>query len=176
MQPRRMNYVQQFIKLRIIICHYEQGASTNWNLSREEPCRIRFRTMWRCCKGTIHVALHYARMADTLSIMTWIERPPASVTCAVEHKGRTKLWQQKQNKLHGLSPRANYTDRATAACRRSDWQLLRTEGCHVVSVTDQYGRILRFLDRSRYFSIKELLSCTHEAECTPFQIHYFFFW
>jgi hypothetical protein len=32
------------------------------------------------------------------------------------------------NKLHGLSPRANYTDRATAACRRSDCQLLRIEG------------------------------------------------
>jgi hypothetical protein len=31
-------------------------------------------------------------------------------------------------KLHGLSPRANYTDRATAACRRSDCQLLRKEG------------------------------------------------
>jgi hypothetical protein len=30
-------------------------------------------------------------------------------------------------KLHGLSPRANYTDRATAACRRSDYQLLRIE-------------------------------------------------
>jgi hypothetical protein len=30
--------------------------------------------------------------------------------------------------LHGLSPRANYTDRATATCRRSDCQLLRTEG------------------------------------------------
>jgi hypothetical protein len=27
-------------------------------------------------------------------------------------------------------------------------------GCHVVSVTDLYGRILGFLDRSRYFSIK----------------------
>jgi hypothetical protein len=25
---------------------------------------------------------------------------------------------------------------------------------HVVSVTDPYGRILGFLDRSRYFSIK----------------------
>jgi hypothetical protein len=25
----------------------------------------------------------------------------------------------KTNKLRGLSPRANYTDRATAACRRS---------------------------------------------------------
>jgi hypothetical protein len=33
-----------------------------------------------------------------------------------------------KTKLHGLSPRANYTDRATAACRRSDCQLLRIEG------------------------------------------------
>jgi hypothetical protein len=31
-------------------------------------------------------------------------------------------------KLHGLSPRANYIDRATAACRRSDYQLLRIDG------------------------------------------------
>jgi hypothetical protein len=30
--------------------------------------------------------------------------------------------------LHGLSPRANYTDRATAACRQSDCQLLRIKG------------------------------------------------
>jgi hypothetical protein len=28
------------------------------------------------------------------------------------------------------------------------------KGCHVVIVTDPYGRILGFLDRSRYFSIK----------------------
>jgi hypothetical protein len=33
-----------------------------------------------------------------------------------------------KKKLHGLSPRANYTDRATAACRRSDCQFLRIEG------------------------------------------------
>jgi hypothetical protein len=33
----------------------------------------------------------------------------------------------KKTKLHGLSPRANYTDRATAACRRSDCQLVRIE-------------------------------------------------
>jgi hypothetical protein len=59
-----------------------------------------------------------------------------------------------KTKLHGLSPRANYTDRVTAACRRSDCQLLRIEGCHVVSVTDPYGRILGFIDKSRYFSIK----------------------
>jgi hypothetical protein len=31
---------------------------------------------------------------------------------------------------------------------------LADRGCRVVSVTDPYGRILYFLDRSRYFSIK----------------------
>jgi hypothetical protein len=59
-----------------------------------------------------------------------------------------------KKELHGLSSRANYTDRATAACRRSDCKLFADRGCHVVSVTDPYGRILGFLDRSRYFSIK----------------------
>jgi hypothetical protein len=34
----------------------------------------------------------------------------------------------KTNKLYGLSPRANYTDRATAACRQSDCQLVRIKG------------------------------------------------
>jgi hypothetical protein len=34
----------------------------------------------------------------------------------------------RYQKLHGLSPRANYTDWATAACRRSDCQLLRIYG------------------------------------------------
>jgi hypothetical protein len=47
-----------------------------------------------------------------------------------------------KKKLHGLSPRANYTDRATIACRRSD--CLADRGCHVVSVADPYGRILVF--------------------------------
>jgi hypothetical protein len=37
-------------------------------------------------------------------------------------------YKTKKQTLHGLSPRANYTDRATAACRRSDCQLVRIEG------------------------------------------------
>jgi hypothetical protein len=45
----------------------------------------------------------------------------------------------------------------------------------MVSVTNPYGHILGFLDRSRYFSVKQLLSCTLEAEWTPFQTHYFSF-
>jgi hypothetical protein len=41
-------------------------------------------------------------------------------------KNQSRLVYKK--KLHGLSPRVNYTDRATAACRRSDCQLVWIEG------------------------------------------------
>jgi hypothetical protein len=44
---------------------------------------------------------------------------------------RNYMWsltKKKKKKLHGLSPRANYTDRLTAASRRSNCQLLRIKG------------------------------------------------
>jgi hypothetical protein len=56
---------------------------------------------------------------------------------------------KQTNKLRGLSPQANYTDRATAAYRRSWCQLFADRVCRVVSATDTHGRILGFLDRSR---------------------------
>jgi hypothetical protein len=40
----------------------------------------------------------------------------------------TLTFNKQTNKLRGLSPQANYTDRATAACRRSLCQLWRIEG------------------------------------------------
>jgi hypothetical protein len=43
----------------------------------------------------------------------------------------------------------------------------------MISVTDPHGRILCFLERAATFSSKYLLDCTHEAEWTPFQTHYF---
>jgi hypothetical protein len=39
-----------------------------------------------------------------------------------------KICVVNKKKLHGLNPLANYTDRATTACRLSDCQLLRIEG------------------------------------------------
>jgi hypothetical protein len=57
-------------------------------------------------------------------------------------------------KLHGLSPRANYTDRATAACRRSDYQRLRLEGATWSAWRIPTAVFSDFLDSSRYFSIK----------------------
>jgi hypothetical protein len=42
----------------------------------------------------------------------------------------------------------------------------------VVSLTDPYGRILGFLDRSRYFFFQVPPQLYSEAEWTPFQTHY----
>jgi hypothetical protein len=38
---------------------------------------------------------------------------------------------------------------------------------------DPHGHILGFLDRSRNYFFQVVLNCTHEAEWTPFQTHYF---
>jgi hypothetical protein len=42
----------------------------------------------------------------------------------------------KQTKLRGLGPRANYTDRATAACSAKLVPNFEDSGCHVVSAAD----------------------------------------
>jgi hypothetical protein len=60
-------------------------------------------------------------------------------------------WQKEEQQLHGLSPQVNYTDRATAACRRSYCQLFADRGRHMVSAMDPHSRILGFLDWSHYY-------------------------
>jgi hypothetical protein len=54
-------------------------------------------------------------------------------------------------KLRDLNQRANYTDRPSDRCLSA--KLVSTFEdieCHVVSVTDPYGRILGFLERNRW--------------------------
>jgi hypothetical protein len=66
---------------------------------------------------------------------------------SLPHRKYLKLktpWSESASELHRPSDRS----------RRSDFKLLRIRGCHVVSVTNPYGRIFGFLDRSRYFSVK----------------------
>jgi hypothetical protein len=59
----------------------------------------------------------------------------------------------KKTKLRGRSPQANYTDRATAACRRSR-QPLRVEGVAWSAQRIPMAVILGFVDRNRYFFIQ----------------------
>jgi hypothetical protein len=63
-----------------------------------------------------------------------------------------------------LSPRANYTDRATSTCRRNllptfvDGGVSRGQDGGFPTVVN-----LSFLDRSRYFSFKKLLIYSHKS-------------
>jgi hypothetical protein len=75
-------------------------------------------------------------------------------------------------RLRGLSQRANCTDRASAACRRS-WCSLCGQKVSRGERNESprpYSHISRTEPR---LSSKYLLSCTHETEWTPFQTHYF---
>jgi hypothetical protein len=78
----------------------------------------------------------------------------------------------KQTNSVALSRRANYTDWATAACRRN---LVPTYVDRGVSHGQRSGSLtvvkLSFLDRSRYFSFKNSSFTLTRFEWTPFQNH-----
>jgi hypothetical protein len=80
----------------------------------------------------------------------------------------------KQTKTNSvaLSPRANYTDWATATCRRN---LVPTSVDRGVSRGQRGGSPtavnLSFLERRGYFSFKQLLIYPHTADWTPFRTH-----
>jgi hypothetical protein len=110
-------------------------------------------------------ALHCKQRVHVRWEQIWSINCATALMCALETKLFSIQWarsaylfcsygKRHKTKLHGLRQRANYTNRATAVCRWSDCQHFADRGCHVVSVTDPYGRILGFLDRSRYFTIK----------------------
>jgi hypothetical protein len=75
--------------------------------------------------------------------------------------------------LCGLRPLANYTDRVTAACQRSWCKRLRVEVATWSARRIPTAVFSTFQTGTATFSFKELLSCTHEVEWTPFQTHYF---
>jgi hypothetical protein len=75
--------------------------------------------------GAIHPLsdMFYGEILNYLNTLTNLHLPLIFTSSF-----NASLSKKTKKKLHGLSPRANYTDRATAACRRSDCQLLRIEG------------------------------------------------
>jgi hypothetical protein len=78
----------------------------------------------------------------------------------------------RYKKLCVLSSRANYIDRATAACRRLSAKF-EDRVCHEVSVTDPYGRSLGLLDRNRYYFLHVSHHLYSRGWWTPFQTQYF---
>jgi hypothetical protein len=87
----------------------------------------------------------------------------------LDHRGRQRL----MTKFRGISPQANYTDRATAACRRSLCQLFADRGCRVVTATDPHGRPGPLLfHSSRFLFIPTRLSGPRSRRSTSHKIWY----
>jgi hypothetical protein len=93
-------------------------------------------TLWADTRDITSASEAWQQIIGTTKTGTFTRhsRPGIEYSLGSQIEGISKYQQLKEKsavqktKLHGLSPRANYTDRATAACRRSDCQLLRIEG------------------------------------------------
>jgi hypothetical protein len=86
---------------------------------------------------------------DSVSVFSWTHFiqlvSVSSYRSQLSSKRKKTPWSKSASELYRQSD------------RRLSPKLVQTcadRGCHVVSVTDPYGRVLSFLDRSRYFSIK----------------------
>jgi hypothetical protein len=75
----------------------------------------------------------------------FFRRNPQHGVIAEETSIKKTPWFESASELYRPSDRRLSAKRLPTCADR---------GCHAVSVTDPYGRILGFLDRSRYFSIK----------------------
>jgi hypothetical protein len=72
--------------------------------------------------GILQFLAHRATvLKSTHTVKAVVQTLSSNLFCTVTQTGCVKT------KLSGFSPQANYTDRATAACRRSYWQLLQIE-------------------------------------------------
>jgi hypothetical protein len=103
-----------------------------------------------CCSSCLH-----AKNMSAVEIR--------SELCAVYGKNVMK------NSMTWVSERTIPTEQSRLSAKLVP--ALADRGCYVVSVTDPYGRILSFLDRSRYVFFQ--VACTQEVEWTLFQTHYF---
>jgi hypothetical protein len=111
----KMKWIRE-VATKVIICVVRciksfKGNSFRHFSSAESNCAYNY-------SRHEHNTAHWRIEAQECSIQNC---PHETITETGE--GVLKNW----TKLRGLSPRANYTHRATAACRRSDCQLLRIE-------------------------------------------------
>jgi hypothetical protein len=115
--------------------------------------------------------LPFIKIIPTFEFVFW-DLMPESISDVSENLTRCRLYVLTKHqttfslietgpKMYTHLKKTPWSEPASELYRPSDRRLsakrLPTfvdKGCHVVSVTDLYGRILGFLDRSRYFSIE----------------------
>jgi hypothetical protein len=127
-----------------VLCYQHWFISTTgtWNRPRMSWALWRMEAKFgrnnfpACTNGQI-----LFRVQEATEKWLWVVLATFCKFASLETMGHVTPWPES---------RVNYTDRATAPCRRSYFQFLRIEGCSVVSSTDTHGRILCFLNWSRY--------------------------
>ena len=106
-------------------------------------------------RGAHHVTRHNTPIHNNLSTASQLSISQKTLeTLPEDGNVMPKHAETTIKKLRGLSPRANSTDRAAAAGRRSQCQLLRIEGVTWSAQRVPTAVNLCFLDRSRYFFIQ----------------------
>jgi hypothetical protein len=131
---RSSHLLSKNLKIRIcktIILPVVLYGCQNWPLTLREKHRLRVfeNRVLRKIFGPKKEVTGEWRKRNNKDFYLWVLHPVAYISnwFFMMPSFATKF-QYIKTKLHGLSPRANYTDRATAACRLSDCQLLRIEG------------------------------------------------
>jgi hypothetical protein len=116
--------------MKAIAMHQEIWASheTSMGLSLTflaSTIRCKAAMKWR--SGPCSMRERGREKDKTFCLKTWRENSFGRPRRTGRNKNNSRKICGKKN-FHGLSPRANYTDRATAACRRSDCQLFADRG------------------------------------------------
>jgi hypothetical protein len=108
----------------------------------------RFFELWLCLFACSVCHPTFGLIA--MNLLCNLHRNKLQEHCQFQNGSNAKtcsITQQTTNKLHGPSPRVNYTDWTTV-------KLVPTfvdRGCHMVCMKDPYDCILGFLDWNRYF-------------------------
>jgi hypothetical protein len=118
---------------RAVVCderrrklHYTKGEECSDWRSITSPRGISPTFRFHKMLGNSWAAERLASSPEGLRSMELVKFRAEMILSYTHTRTHTQIYIYK--KLLGLSPRANYTDRATGACRRSDCQLVLIEG------------------------------------------------
>jgi hypothetical protein len=137
--PRRLNYKNCYYIGKDAVIH-DLHSPSNCVMSRPMKCSVETESAYRMLLRKPRQGRLFGRRNQ------WWQDEDVMSPRATEVRNKKKTpWSESASKLYRPS------DRRLSA----KWlPTFADRGCHVISVTDPYGSILGFLDRSRYFSIK----------------------
>jgi hypothetical protein len=138
---------------------YMQGWSETYSRGMgKTDTQVRGFTTPYCTDALLRNGIQHTSNTPRDNVHSWYR---ANIILNLPHTHtRTRARASKQH-THTQNKQTPWSESASELYRPSDRCLsakrlptFADKGCHVVSITDAFGRILGFLDRSRYFSTK----------------------